>query len=121
MIGTVTHCVVYSAIHIGILDFSLFRETPEFYAGYKLMNEKNHHIYSDKFQLRVLELNQVELATEEDQKYQIDRWAKLFKATTWEDLRMIAEKDHALAEQKDQLDAYRKRMEDLEAQLSKKV
>lgn len=32
------------AIHIGILDFSLFCETPEFYAGYKLMNEKNRLI-----------------------------------------------------------------------------
>lgn len=98
MIGTVTQCVVCSAIYIGILDFTLFREIPEFYACYKLMNEKNHHIYSDKFQLRVLELNQVELATEEDQKYQIDRWAKLFKATTWEDLRMIAEKDEYMSE-----------------------
>lgn len=46
----------------------------------------------------MLELNQVELATEEDQKYQIDRWAKLFKATTWEDLRMIAEKDEYMSE-----------------------
>lgn len=32
------------AIHIGILDFTFFRETPEFYAGYKLMNEKSSYL-----------------------------------------------------------------------------
>ena len=39
----------------------------------------------------MLDLTQIELATEEDKYYEIDRWAKLFKATTWEELRMIAE------------------------------
>ena len=32
------------AIHIGILDFTLFKECPEFYASYKMMNVKNHHV-----------------------------------------------------------------------------
>ena len=49
-------------------------------------------------QLYVLELNQTELATEEDHRYEIDRWAKLFKATTWEDLRMIAENNKYMSE-----------------------
>ncbi len=43
-------------LHISILDFTLFPECPEFYATYKLLNVKNHHIYNDKFQLNVLEL-----------------------------------------------------------------
>jgi predicted RNase H-like nuclease (RuvC/YqgF family) len=34
----------------------------------------------------VLDLNQINLATEEDKRYQIDRWARLFKATTWDEL-----------------------------------
>ncbi len=75
-------------IHIGILDFTLFPEKPEFYAKYQLMNVKNHYIYSDKLQLLVLELRQDRLATEEDQKYEIDRWARLFKSTTWEEIHM---------------------------------
>lgn len=86
------------AIQIGILNFTLFREAPEFYASYCMMNEKTHHIYSDKLCLRVLELNQVELATEEDHIYQIDRWARLFKVTTWEDLRMIVEENKYMSE-----------------------
>ena len=87
-----------SVIQIGILDFTLFPEMPEFYASYRMMNVKNHHIYSHKLQIHVLELNQTKLATEEDRQYEIDRWAKLFKATTWEDLRMIAEKNKYMSE-----------------------
>ena len=81
------------AIHIGILEFTLFKEYPEFYASYKMLNVKNQHVFSDKFVLHVLELNQIELATDEDRLYGIDHWARLFKAKTWEDLSMIAEKN----------------------------
>ena len=41
----------------------------------------------------MLELNQIELATDEDRLYGIDHWARLFKAKTWEDLRMVVEKN----------------------------
>lgn len=53
-------------------------------------NINNHKIYSDKFRLSVLDLTQISLATEEDRIYQIDRWAALFIATTWEELKMLA-------------------------------
>lgn len=80
-------------IHIGFLDFTLFKEHPEFYSYYLMMNTQNHHIYSDKFDLRVLNLRNIELATDEDRQYQIDYWATLFKAKTWEDIKMISEKN----------------------------
>ena len=32
------------AIHIGILDFTLFKAYPEFYAHNMMMNVKNHHV-----------------------------------------------------------------------------
>ena len=86
------------AIQIGILDFDLFPEMPEFYAAYRMMNVRNHQIYSEKLQLYVLELNHTELATEDDCRYEIDRWAKLFQATTWEDLRMVVEKNKYMSE-----------------------
>lgn len=78
------------AIHVSILDFDPFPDFPEFYASYKMLNEKNHHVYSDKFSLHVLSLNHVELATEEDMLWEIDHWVRLFKAKTWEELKMIA-------------------------------
>lgn len=75
------------AVQIGILDYTLFPDAPEFYATYRLMNVKTHKIYSDKLCLSVLDLKHIELATEEDKAYQIDYWARLFKATTWKELR----------------------------------
>lgn len=86
------------AIHIGFLDFHLFPEHPEFYATYKLMNVKNNTIYSDKFMLAVVDLNYIELATEEDKEFQIDYWASLFKATTWEEIKMLAENNAYIQE-----------------------
>ena len=41
----------------------------------------------------MVDLSQIELASEEDKAYEIDRWARLFKARTWEELRMIAKND----------------------------
>ena len=87
-----------SAIHIGFLDFTRFKEYPEFYATYKLINVKNHHIYSDNFILNVVNLSRIDLATKEDRAYGIDHWAALFKAKTWEELKMIAEKDKDIEE-----------------------
>lgn len=89
---------VKPVIHIGLLDFTLFPEHPEFYATYQLLNIKNHTVYSDKLRLSVLDLTQIALATEEDKRYHIDRWAALFKAATWEELKMYAQKDEYIQE-----------------------
>ena len=86
------------AIHIGFLNFQPFPNYPEFYAKYKLMNEKNGMVYSDKFLLNVIDLTQIELATKEDKEFQIDYWAKLFTATSWEEIIMLAEKNNAFSE-----------------------
>ena len=81
-----------------ILDFTLFPDAPEFYATYKLLNVKNHKLYSDKFTLSVVDLTQTEEATEEDKANRIDFWARLFKAKTWEDLKMLAQNNEYLEE-----------------------
>ncbi len=81
---------VMSAIHIGILDFTLFPEHPEFYAHYAMKNIINNNIYSDKLLLNVLDLNQIHLATDEDIACGLQHWARLFKAKTWEELQMLA-------------------------------
>ncbi len=77
--------------HIGILDFTVFPKHPEFYATYRMMNEKNHHVYSRKMQLSVLDLTQTDIATEEDIGYHLDIWARLFKAKTWEEMHMLSQ------------------------------
>ena len=87
-----------NTIHIGFLDFSLFPDDREFYATNYLMNARTHEIYTDKLRLSVVNLNHIDQATEEDKAYEIDRWARLFKARTWEEFRMIAEKDQTMME-----------------------
>ena len=87
---------VKPAIHIGFLDFHLFKDAPEFHAVYQLLNTKNMHAYTDKFSLHVIDLKHIDLATEEDKAYQTDVWAAFFKAKTWEEMRMLAEKKPGL-------------------------
>ena len=85
-------------IHIGFVDFTPFPEVPEFYSKYLLINVKNNHVYTDKFVMRVVNLKRVDLATDEDKAFQIDHWARLFKAETWEDIKMLAKDDEFLQE-----------------------
>lgn len=86
------------AIHISFLDDTLFDEYPEFYASYMLINVKNHQKYSDNLTLHVVDLSRIDMATEEDKKYYIHDWACLFKAATWEELKMIASRNEYLKE-----------------------
>ena len=44
----------------------------------------------------MVDLSHIDLATEEDKLFEIDRWAKLFKSTTWEEIKMIAEGNETL-------------------------
>ena len=83
-------------IQIDIIDFDLYEMSREFYSTYHLANDKTGRIYSDKLTLHVLDLNKGEYATEEDKTYRIDHWAKLFKSTTWEELRMLAQEQKVL-------------------------
>ena len=81
----------HPVIQIGLLNFTLFPEYPEFYSTYKFLNVKKYALYSDKLCLSVLDLTHIDLATKEDKQYQLDYWATLFKSTTWEDLKMLAQ------------------------------
>lgn len=89
---------VLPVIHIGFLDFTLHPKEPEFYATYKMLNVKNHLVYSDKFILSVVNLSQIELATEEDKAYSIDYWARIFKVKTWEELKMLVKDNEYMQE-----------------------
>ncbi|MDE6924873.1 MAG: hypothetical protein K2O97_04415 [Acetatifactor sp.] len=50
-------------------------------------------LYSDKLRFSVLDLTRIDLATEEDRAYHIDCRASLFKSATWEEIKMLAQKD----------------------------
>ena len=79
-----------------IIDFTLFEDHPEFFAKYQLRNSKDNFLYTDKFNLYVVELNHIDMATAEDMSNHIDTWARLFKATTWEEIKMITKDNPSL-------------------------
>lgn len=83
------YITVKPVYHVGFLDFTLFEDHPEFFGKYQMRNSKDKYLYTDKFNLYVVDLNHTELATDEDRTSGIDTWAKLFKATTWEEIKMI--------------------------------
>ena len=91
-----TYDQVKPLVQIDILDFDLYEGAEEFYSVYHLAHDKTGRIYSSKLALHVLQLNKEEHATEEDKLYQIDYWARLFKATTWEELKMLAQEQEIL-------------------------
>ncbi len=80
-------------VQIGLLDYTLFPEYPEFYAVYEFRNVKKGYLYSDKLRLCVLNLNRIDLATEEDRHYRTDHWVSLFKSATWEEIKMLAKEN----------------------------
>ena len=88
---------ILPVIHVGFTDFTLFPKEPEFYATYQMINIRNHsQVFSRKFTLSVIDLTQIDKATEEDKASKIDYWARLFKAKTWEELQMLAQNDEYL-------------------------
>ncbi len=90
--------LTHPVIQIGLLDYTLFPNHPEFYSTYQFLNVKKHTLYSDKLRISVLDLSRIDLATEEDRQYQLDYWAALFKAKTWEELQMLAQNNNYFKE-----------------------
>ena len=92
--------------HIGFLNYTLFPESPDFFARYRMMNIKNHHVYTTKFNLYVVDLTQTKLATQEDVDTGLVYWTQVFKAKTWEELRQMAERNQELQEATEALYVY---------------
>lgn len=90
------------AIQISILDFDLFEEVEELISKYYLMNEnpKYYNRYLDDFAIYVLNLRQIynTKVVWEQQNTEIYQWAKLFKAESWEEICMLAEKNEIFGE-----------------------
>ena len=93
---------VNPAIQISILDFNLFEEIEELCSRYYLMNEnvEYHNRYTDGFAIYVLNLRQIynEKVIQKEQQTELYQWAKLFRAESWEEIRMLAEKDEIFDE-----------------------
>ncbi len=90
------YSIIKPVYQVGFLDFTLFQDHPEFFSYYQMRNVKDGHLYTDKFNLLVVELNQINMATAEDKLHGVDTWARLFKATTWEEINMITKNNPSM-------------------------
>ena len=89
---------VKGAVHIGFLDYTLFPDSPEFYATYRMINERTGQLYSSKFRISVVDLTKRNLATKEDIAHHRDLRAAFFKATEWGEVMALAKKDENISE-----------------------
>lgn len=92
---------VLPVVHVGFLNYTLFPEYPEFFATYQLANTSQPdytYIYSDKLRISVVDLTQIERATLADKANNIDLWARVFTATTWEEIEVLAQNNEYLQE-----------------------
>ena len=74
---------------------------PEFCAEYKLANvslKDKSYIFSDKLRICVVNLSRIDIATEQDKASGIELWARVFTATTWEEIDMLAQNNEYLQE-----------------------
>ena len=77
--------------HIGIIDFKIANKEPRFYARYELCNIDNPcEKFNRKLAIFMLSLRQTERATKQDIDSGRLHWAKLFKATTWEEIKSLS-------------------------------
>ena len=91
-------------IHIGILNFVHFPESEECYHKINLCNSKTGKVYSDLFELHVLELPKLpkilaKIAQGETVSNEIIiRWMEFFSGKTQEDFEAMAERDEYMKE-----------------------
>lgn len=79
-------------VSISILDFELFRETPEFYSCFHIWEDTRRLLYTDRMEFHVLELPKLPKELKEDSS-DILLWAKFINAERKEEFDMLAEKN----------------------------
>lgn len=84
--------------HFCITNQELIPDNPEFYSQYLLMNTKSYKPYTKNIGINVLQLNHIDMATEEDISNNLVFWAKLFNASTWEEFKVLAKDNKAIEE-----------------------
>lgn len=82
--------VLQKCIHVGILGFEIF-ESEEFYSRFHIWEDSRKELYSDKFEVHILELPK--LVRFEYPKSELLKWAQFFNGERKEELEMIAKSD----------------------------
>ena len=73
-------------------------EHPRFCRNVHLVEDHDGYVYSNMFSITEVNLHSIELATEDDKKNGLERWARMFLAETWEELYSTARNNPAMEE-----------------------
>ena len=86
------YTIFKKCVSISILDFELFKDTPEFYSCFHIREDTRHAIYTDKMEFHVLELPKLPKELREDSN-DIELWGKFISAERKEEFDVLAEKN----------------------------
>ena len=83
-------------IHIGILDYNLYPDRPEFYSCFHISEDTRGTLYTDKFEFHVLELPK--LRNKENPEGVLEQWMKFLGGRRKEDFEAMAEQNEFIDE-----------------------
>ena len=83
-------------IHIGILDYVLYPDTPDFYSCFHISEDLRGTLYTDRFEFHVLELPK--LRNKENPEGALEQWMKFLGGRRKEDFEMAAEQNEYIDE-----------------------
>ncbi len=86
------YTIFKKCVSISILDFELFKDSPEFYSCFHIREDTRHTIYTDKMEFHVLELPKLPKELREDSS-DIELWGKFINAERKEEFDVLAEKN----------------------------
>ena len=81
-------------IHVGLLDFVLFKDEPAYYSRFHIWEDTRRLKYSDELEIHVLELPK--LKNYDDPADELMKWAKFFNAENEEEFKMLAQENDYL-------------------------
>ena len=94
----INHGTLYENVkpvwQVSFCNFTIFKDSPAFVSEFKLLNPRDvRQVYTEKFRITNINLTAIDLAEEKYKKSGLVRWCRLFKAESWEELKMIATED----------------------------
>ena len=86
--GEFNYSKLEPVIQISIMDYSLFPEHRRFFAKYTPRDEEGFE-YTNKLRFYVLDLTQIETASDEEKSQGLVEWARAFRAGSWDEVNNI--------------------------------
>jgi len=85
------------SIHFSILGFNQFTDSDYFYSSFHMREDQRHTLYSDQWEIHVIELKKLNQSVIKEDHKSLFKWARLISADREEE-RMVIEKDPYIEE-----------------------